>query len=160
MIYFLRRENGDIKIGTAKTFSDRLNQLRVEHGELELLGAMVGGLDVERSLHEQFHHARYGRAEWFAPVSELLVFIQTNTQPEVPVEHYRPTRTVRVYETTAVLIDQLVRRERGKTVADVVESWAKQLYPRASAAAEQVSTEVDTAIDADEGATKKPDKTE
>ena len=41
----------------------------------------------------------------------------------------RMTRTIRVYEPTAQLIEAIMRHEKGKHFADVVEEWAKRLYP-------------------------------
>lgn len=41
----------------------------------------------------------------------------------------RVTRQIRVYEETARLIDALIRRTPELTFADVVEYWAKSVYP-------------------------------
>ena len=41
----------------------------------------------------------------------------------------RVTRQIRVYEETARLIDAMIRRTPELTFADVVEGWAKSVYP-------------------------------
>ena len=84
MIYFLRRRDAFIKIGTTENFHLRLSQLIAEHGDLELLGLMNGSYDVEQRLHEQFREHRQGRTEWFAPCQELLTFIERNSHRVVP----------------------------------------------------------------------------
>lgn len=63
----------------------------------------------------------------------------------------RATRTIRVYETQAILIDQLARRSaKNRTVADVIEDWAQRLYPAANEAIKQTTGTIDEAINADE----------
>lgn len=65
----------------------------------------------------------------------------------------RATRTIRVYETQAVLIEYLVRRAaKNTTIADVVEEWASSLYPKGNTAIEQVGGAIEDAISADEEA--------
>ena len=56
IIYFLKRADGDVKIG--KTFEDLFNQrvqgIMREHGPLELLGIIDGYSAKERELHKRF----------------------------------------------------------------------------------------------------------
>ena len=96
IIYFLKRADGDVKIG--KTFEDLFNQrvqgIMREHGPLELLGIIDGYSAKERELHKRFeaHRRRvlvngprvrcfWHWTEWFAPVDELLDFIHQHAAP-------------------------------------------------------------------------------
>lgn len=79
MIYFLRSEmTGNIKIGYTDMYSIRLNDLRKQHGALELLGVLDGDMMRERELHEQFAHLRIDRTEWFRPETVLSEYIGEN----------------------------------------------------------------------------------
>lgn len=75
VVYFLRRSNGDIKIGFTGFFDQRLATLRGEHGPLDILLVAQGGRMVEGFLHRRFAHARIGGTEWFKPRADLLAFI-------------------------------------------------------------------------------------
>jgi hypothetical protein len=78
-VYFLRREDGLIKIGHAHDVSRRRKQLAGPCGSrLTLLGAMKGGVGKETELHKRFGVFRE-RGEWFRPSLELLEFIERNT---------------------------------------------------------------------------------
>lgn len=57
------------------------------------------------------------------------------------------TRQVRAYETTAQLIEAIVRREQGKVFADVLEDWARALYPDTFAAIEEKNELVDERLE-------------
>jgi hypothetical protein len=96
MIYFLQRANGDIKIGTSEKYWTRLVSLKMEHGQLTLLGWIEGGRESEQAIHNQFTAARVGspRSEWFRPVSELLQFIESEclkTSPDNTLKDRRIT---------------------------------------------------------------------
>jgi hypothetical protein len=41
----------------------------------------------------------------------------------------RMQRTIRVYEETAQLIEAIMHVQDGKKFADVVEDWARKIYP-------------------------------
>lgn len=56
-------------------------------------------------------------------------------------------RQIRAYEETAQLIESLVRQESGKKFADVLEDWARQLYPDVYAAIERHVEEVGTLLE-------------
>lgn len=79
VVYFLRRANGDIKIGFSSDLPQRRRALTREHGPLELLATLRGGRPVERDLHSMFAADRQGDTEWFAPSSDLLAFLETVT---------------------------------------------------------------------------------
>lgn len=57
------------------------------------------------------------------------------------------TRQVRAYETTAQLIEAIVRRDPNKVFADVLEEWARALYPETLAAIEEKNELVDERLD-------------
>lgn len=75
-VYFLRRQDGAIKIGYSAQPRVRLATLRGEHGELDVLALTPGGRDLEASLHERFPEARIGRTEWFAPCEALVALVR------------------------------------------------------------------------------------
>jgi hypothetical protein len=73
-VYFLRRADGLIKIGTTFRFAQRLETLIKSHGPLEVIRVINGDRQRERSIHRLFHvHHEYG--EWFRPSAELLAAI-------------------------------------------------------------------------------------
>lgn len=78
-VYFARRRDGCIKIGSASNVEERLKQLSAAAGEaLQLIGTMAGGVTHERALHRQFKAHRAHR-EWFNPSAELWAYINANT---------------------------------------------------------------------------------
>jgi len=86
MIYFLRRADGAIKIGTTEKYYARRSALAAEFGDLELLGMMEGGREAERTLHQQFSQVRITnirKTEWFLPSQELLDYISEYATKEV-----------------------------------------------------------------------------
>lgn len=77
IVYFLRA--GDfVKIGKATgSTTARVNQLKTGCPfPIEVMATINGGLDKERSLHEQFSHIR-AHGEWFHAAPELLSFIKS-----------------------------------------------------------------------------------
>jgi hypothetical protein len=73
-IYFLRRQDGLIKIGTTTDLAARITMLSTAHGPLEVVKVINGDRHRERSLHTAFRRFNaYG--EWFNPVPELLAGI-------------------------------------------------------------------------------------
>lgn len=78
VVYYIRRSSdGAVKIGTTTAFTNRMNALRSEHGELRVLLTHSGGLAEERAMHSQFGAYRIGRTEWFAPAKDLLRWIDS-----------------------------------------------------------------------------------
>lgn len=80
VIYFLQRSNGDVKIGTTANFRARLSQLISKHGDLTLLGLMIGSYEVEQALHKQFEDQRRGATEFFRMSDDLLQYIHEHAQ--------------------------------------------------------------------------------
>lgn len=78
LVYFLQRSNGDIKIGYASNFMDRISNLSRRQGTLTLLAAEPGAAERERELHDRFVACRISRpAEWFRPDALLLEYIES-----------------------------------------------------------------------------------
>lgn len=71
VVYYLQRENGDVKIGVSRRVETRMVALENEHGPLRLLALEYGGQTTERIRHKQFGHLRVG-GEWFDADAELL----------------------------------------------------------------------------------------
>jgi len=89
MIYFIQEGRaGAIKIGFARdSVHQRLNDLQVGNPRrLYCIGVMDGTYADETRLHYAMHAFRV-RGEWFSPVPELLLYIQTNTHAYTPDPH-------------------------------------------------------------------------
>lgn len=86
VVYYVRRANGDIKIGTSKQFDARLIALIREHGDLEVLAIEPGYYDHEADRHDEYRDVRIRPdREWFRPSAELLAHIATLGGGEMPV---------------------------------------------------------------------------
>lgn len=75
IIYYLRRSDGDIKIGTTCRPVRRLSVLTREHGILQLLLTHSGGRQRERELHDRFDDLAVG-GEWFTARKKLTDWIR------------------------------------------------------------------------------------
>lgn len=75
VIYYVRRADGLIKIGTTWRLRHRLSALRREHGELQLLLTHSGGYEAERGLHDRFSELRV-TGEWFTARKRLTDWIR------------------------------------------------------------------------------------
>ena len=74
-VYFIRDEDGYVKIGKARNVKTRLSQLQTSsRQELTLLKPVPGGHVAERILHAKFSHIHV-RGEWFKPTPELYYYI-------------------------------------------------------------------------------------
>lgn len=115
MIYFLRRADGAIKIGTTEKYYTRRSGLIKRHGDLELLGVMDGNREIEQEIHKRFAHVRLigkRKTEWFEASQELLDFIADNTSPEV-----RTVRdvTIKLSDKTHLLLQSFQNERFAKT---------------------------------------------
>ena len=63
----------------------------------------------------------------------------------------RMTRTIRVDEHTAQLIEAILRRDRGKKFADIVGAWADVLYPKSHRIASENFERLDDVLDTEYG---------
>lgn len=83
MIYFARRPNGIIKIGSTLNIQTRIKWLNVQYGEVEIIGVMDGGNKQEKILHKHFAKLNAGGdgIEWFHPGDELLDYIAKYATP-------------------------------------------------------------------------------
>lgn len=78
-VYFIQStQGGPVKIGYSANPVGRLSTLQTAHAHpLKIIGRMVGGLAVERSLHTLFAADRVRPdGEWFRPSAALLAFIR------------------------------------------------------------------------------------
>lgn len=67
----LDAEASQVKIGISANVPDRLRRLSRERGrQLELIGTMRGGYDLERAMHGRFRPYRRERYEWYS--AEIL----------------------------------------------------------------------------------------
>lgn len=71
-VYYIRRADGDVKIGYSGNVRSRMSALRREHGPIDLLATEPGTRNTERSRHDQFRAFRRPVGEWFAPAPHLL----------------------------------------------------------------------------------------
>ena len=74
IVYYIRRGDGAIKIGTTTKPADRMAALRWEHGPIEILLTHCGDGERERQMHARFAALRI-EGEWFRPEMELLMWI-------------------------------------------------------------------------------------
>lgn len=71
-VYFIRAENGLIKIGHAEDVIARLSKLQASSPvPLVLMASMTGGEREERALHRMFSTVR-NHGEWFKPSARIL----------------------------------------------------------------------------------------
>lgn len=71
VVYYLQREDGDIKIGYSANWYSRARALACEHGRLVLLATEPGGFTLEQHRHGNFS-ALHVTGEWFRPGPALL----------------------------------------------------------------------------------------
>lgn len=83
MIYFARRPDGKIKIGSSSKPKERLKSLQSEYGAVEIVAVMEGGVKQETLLHKHFSKLNTGLdgREWFHPSETLLGYIEKNAKP-------------------------------------------------------------------------------
>lgn len=82
IVYYARRADGMIKIGTTSQFAGRMASLRNEHGELQILLTHRGDRKREQAMHQRFAELR-AEGEWFRPGPELLAWIVTTRRLRV-----------------------------------------------------------------------------
>lgn len=127
-VYFVKK--GDrIKIGTTENLNTRLIQLRIDHGEIEVLGIMEGHYKLEQELHSRFKpfmaQSKDGRNctnDWFHEHNELLQFISENTKPyqnkKIGLRGELRTRLIREKtQTVASSISQTMAKKLDKLSA-------------------------------------------
>ena len=86
-VYFARRADGLIKIGSSMKPLERLKQLSTGAAEdLDLLGHMDGSTAMERHFHSRFKSCQK-HGEWFEPTTALRSFIQSMVGLRVPAKH-------------------------------------------------------------------------
>lgn len=99
MIYFIRREDGAIKIGHTVRLSARVTQLQARSADrLAVLSITDGGFRRDRELHAKFDHLRLKPThicEWFRPEPELMEFIEAVGRPWKPTDD-APRRQLKI----------------------------------------------------------------
>lgn len=83
MIYFIKRDDGLVKIGVTGDFFSRFANLKREHGEVKLLGWHEGDRKTEDHLHHLFRAQRV-IGEWFTFSDELMDYIQNKCRFDKP----------------------------------------------------------------------------
>lgn len=73
-VYYLRRRDGSIKIGTTRRPHERYREVARDQGPVRVLATHVGDVDAEHRMHARFADHRLD-GEWFAPHPELLAWI-------------------------------------------------------------------------------------
>lgn len=140
MIYFIKRSDGAIRIGTTKHLANRLREHALKHGEVELLGVRDGSYKEENELHHRFAQSRVRHeTEWFYETAELIEYITMNTQKVDVLIRTKtpPMRTISAYPWTIAYLKMLTEREPdGTLLADVFDRMLRQVYPNALAAVE------------------------
>lgn len=128
-IYFLKRSDGLVKIGTTTSLDARMTALAVGHGPLELLRVVNGGRRREGELHQAFKRFwEYG--EWFrsegGALDSLIETIEDGAQVPVDVADARSEwerGEAEFMARTRALVDDLVKlrtdRDRLKREAGI-----------------------------------------
>jgi hypothetical protein len=76
-IYFLKAENGFIKIGISGNVEERMNELISNSPvKVELLKTVEGNQKMEKELHEKFKKYR-NHGEWFKSSETLMKYIDS-----------------------------------------------------------------------------------
>jgi hypothetical protein len=81
-VYFIRADDGLVKIGIAKDPASRLRNMQTGSAavlRIIAVHACDSPAAVEAGLHRQFAHLRQ-HGEWFSPTPELLMFIASLDQ--------------------------------------------------------------------------------
>jgi hypothetical protein len=74
-VYYVRRQDGLIKIGVSGQLNRRLRALTEIHGALTVLALHAGGREAEQRMHARFAADRV-TGEWFQPSLILLDHIE------------------------------------------------------------------------------------
>jgi len=91
VVYFLQRDDGAIKIGYTSQYKARLSNLIQEHGDLTLLGLLLGSRDTESELHSKFAQYRIGHTEFFEDHEGLRKYIDQHTNLQLPLYARTPS---------------------------------------------------------------------
>jgi hypothetical protein len=75
VVYYFRRADGAIKIGTTTRLHERRITLQGAHGPLELLLTHCGAREREALMHAKFRDLLLEKREWFRGEAELLEWI-------------------------------------------------------------------------------------
>lgn len=74
-VYFVRKNDGIIKIGFTKNIPERMKSLEASSGsKIELLTTIDGGIKEESMIHDIFKEDRL-IGEWFRPSEKLISYI-------------------------------------------------------------------------------------
>lgn len=74
IVYYIRRPDGMIKIGTSRAAGSRLDSIARKHGKLVLMAFHTGARAEEAAIHRKFKALHIG-AEWHRPELPLLEHI-------------------------------------------------------------------------------------
>lgn len=154
MIYFLRRADGRIKLGTTTHISNRYWSHVKQYGELVMLGVHEGGADKESELLDLFRNDVVEGREWLRPSDRVMAYIAENTRPFTVRRQPGtvPMKTISVYPNTLAIISRVMRDsgDDEMMISDVLTQWAQQLYPEGLAAVERASDDIGAALERDE----------
>lgn len=82
VVYYLRRVDGLIKIGTTTHLRNRMSAIARKHGPLQLLATHGGCFEREGAQHDQFEALHVGN-EWFKPGPDLVgAIVEIRRRPE------------------------------------------------------------------------------
>ena len=98
-IYFIRAENGLVKIGKSNNPKNRLKTLQVGSPvKLKIIKVISGGINIEKLLHNYFKCIRKN-GEWFRPDYELKEFLKNkrNICITALIDAYEPKGSFKKY---------------------------------------------------------------
>lgn len=103
VVYYVRRADGLIKIGTTRKFARRMSDLRKEHGELQLLLTHPGSREREAEMHRKFAQLCV-TGEWFRNTKRLALWIQ-KCRGDPSIASTQPPGTVDMHAIRLLLRD-------------------------------------------------------
>ena len=79
-VYFIREQEGAVKIGHSRDAGKRLRMLQTANSsQLDIIGVVAGDRSLEAELHQRFS-ASHIRGEWFHYTREVAKFISEEAE--------------------------------------------------------------------------------
>lgn len=112
-IYFIRADNGPVKIGYAQNPTHRLKVLQCAHYlQLHLLRVIDGGYDTEQWFHLHYSDLHI-RGEWFKFHKSMMNLVPTSLtkmKKETIVDEYKAIRSMRIVAEANGCSSEYVRK--------------------------------------------------
>jgi hypothetical protein len=104
LVYFMRRQDGHIKIGFSGNVEKRKKELERHFGSLDLLLTEEGGYPREQQLHRQFAEDR-ADGDWFRPSDPLEQYLMTLVKRRMAEAQQREQALVEEDDEAPITLD-------------------------------------------------------